>query len=335
MTNREWIETTLLHRETGRIPYNFMFSPPIEAMLEEHFQSDNLEETLKFPIRIRAPETIKPLFANPELYGDTIEDEFGVVWSTSYIDRGAPIGPCLHESSLSGYTFPDPSEQYRFEGLKDWSDSNRDHYRIIFVGDLWERATFMRGMEDLLVDVTGDTSFVAALLGGICDYIIGTMEILIRLCGFEAIALSDDYGTQKDMIISPAMWRRLVKPHLGTIYTYGKKHGKAIFHHSCGNVSAIVPDLIDLGLDILHPIQPEAMDIYALKRMYGRDLTFCGGLGTQVTLPHKDPNNVRDEVETLKEVMGRGGGFILEPGITLQADVPLPNLVAMIETAML
>ena len=334
MTDKEWMQKTLSHQDTGKVPYNFMFSPPIEALLKRHYRSSSLEETLDFPIRMNAPNSIKPLYASPDSYGDTIEDEFGVIWSTSYIDRGAPIGPCLREPTLAGYRFPDPSEEYRFEGLKEWSAENSDQYRILWVGDLWERATFMRGMEDLLIDVTRNSAFVSALLGSIGDYSLGTMELLFERCEFEAIALSDDYGTQKDLIISPESWRRFVKPSLRAIYDLAKRKGKAVFHHSCGNVSAVIPDLIDLGLDILHPIQPETMDILALKRSYGKDLTFCGGLGTQNTLPHGNPCEVRDEVKRLKEEMGRGGGYILEPGITLQADVPLPNLLAMIEEAL-
>ena len=334
MTNKEWIRKTISHQDIGKVPFNFMFSPPIEGLLRAHFHSDNLEETLDFPIRLFAPHTIKPLYASPDRYGETARDEFGVIWSTSYIDRGAPIGPCLHEPTLVGYRFPDPSEEYRFDGLQEWSSVNSDHYRIIVVGDLWERATFMRGMEDLLIDVKQNPAFVVSLLHGICDYILGTMELLFDRCEFEAIALSDDYGTQKGLIMSPAAWRRFVKPSLRAIYNLAKSRGKAVFLHSCGNVSEVIPDLIDIGLDILHPIQPEAMDIYALKRCFGKNLTFCGGLGTQNTLPQGAPREVREEVKRLKEEMGQGGGYILEPGITLQADVPLPNLLAMIEEAL-
>ncbi len=333
--NREWIEKTLSHENAGPVPYNFMFSPPIEALLRQHYGSGNLEETLDFPMRMNAPISIKPLYASPDRYGETIEDEFGVVWSTSHIDRGSPIGPCLREPTLSGYRFPDPSEGYRFEGLEEWCSANEGHYRILWVGDLWERATFMRGMEELLVDIELHPSFVDALLVGIGNYIVGTLDVLLERFSFEAIALSDDYGTQKDLIISPESWRRLVKPRLREIYDHAKSSGRDVFHHSCGNVTSVIPDLIDLGLDILHPIQPEAMDILALKHSYGKSLTFCGGLGTQDILPYGDPREVRDEVKRLKQEMGHCGGYILEPGITLQADVPLQNLLAMIEEAML
>jgi uroporphyrinogen decarboxylase len=107
------------------------------------------------------------------------------------------------------------------------------------------------------------------------------MEILFDRFEFEAIAVSDDYGTQKAMIISPDDWCTLIKPLLGEIYGYAKKRGIKVFHHSCGNIVPIIGDMIDIGLDILHPIQPEAMDILYLKREFGAFLTFCGGIRTQ------------------------------------------------------
>lgn len=334
ITNKKWIIDTLLHRETGCVPYNFMFSPPAQEALEQYYGTADIEEKLVFPIRMCAPNTIKPLYAHPQKFGSTIKDEFGVLWSTSEIDRGSPIGPCLHEPDLSNYSFPDPSEEYRFEGLVRWCKEKREHYTILWVGDLWERATFMRGMENILMDVAVNPGFVEALLRGITDYIIETMVILFNKCEFDGIAISDDYGGQHGMLISPEDWRELIKPCLADIYSFAKKNGRSTFHHSCGNIRPVISDMIDIGLDILHPIQPEAMDIYELKREYGRDLTFCGGLGTQRLLPYGSLAQIRDEVKKLKEQMGRGGGYILEPGITIQADVPLENIVAMIEEAM-
>ena len=330
---RKWIRDTLCHREQEAVPYNFMFSPPAEAILQRHYATGDLEESLALPIRMSGPATIKPLYADPDRFGDRIQDEFGVVWTTSRIDRGAPVGPCLHRPELSGYRFPDPAPEHRFADLGEWCRRNRERYTILWVGDLWERATFMRGMQELLLDVALHPRFVRRLLEGIAGYILDTMRILFTRFEFDGIAVSDDYGTQAGMIIAPEAWRRLVKPLLGEIYALARRNGRTVFHHSCGDILPIIPDLIGMGLDILHPIQPEAMDVLALKREFGRDLAFCGGLGTQRLLPRGSPEEVRCEVRRLKNELGRGGGYILEPGITLQADVPLANLLAMIEEA--
>lgn len=331
--DRRWIRDTLAHRQQEAVAYNFMFSPPARSALQRHFGAADLEEALAFPIRMSSPDTAKPLYADPCRYGDTLRDEYGVLWTASPIDRGAPVGPCLSKPDLRGYRFPNPAAEYRFTGLGDWCRRNRDHFTILWVGDLWERATFMRGMEEILLDVALRPRFVRRLLEGIAGYILETMRILFARFQFDGIAVSDDYGTQGGMIMAPKVWAKLVKPLLAEIYGLARRHNRVVLHHSCGNLLPVIPELIGIGLDILHPIQPEAMDVLALKREFGQDLTFCGGLGTQRLLPRGGPEEIRQEVRRLKRELGREGGYILEPGITVQADVPLPNMLAMIEEA--
>lgn len=330
--NRTWLENTLAHRPQEIVPYNFDFSPPAREKVESHYGSP-IEELLNFPLRMTCPKSIKPLYAKPEKYGKSIIDEFGVVWSTNAIDRGAPIGQCLHEPDLSNYLFPDPSAPYRFEEIGEWCRRNEGNFRIIWVGDLWERATFMRGMDHILMDLMLHPSFVGELLRGLADQVLQTMTILFDRFSFEGVALSDDYGTQRSMIMSPKLWRKFIKPLLSEIYGLARSNGRTMFHHSCGSIDPIIPDLIEVGLDILHPIQPEAMDVFKLKREFGRDLTFCGGIRTQELLPNGSAQEVREEVRRLKDQLGNSGGYILETGITVQADVPLDNLVAMIDEA--
>ena len=331
--NKQWIEKTLSHEETGAVPYDFMFSPPIFRRLRDHYSATDLEDYLNFPIRMTGPTTIKPLYADPAEFGESAKDEYGVTWSTSEIDRGSPVVPCLTEPDLTNYRFPQADEPYRFRDIGQWCSENESHYRVIWVGDLWERATFMRGMEDILMDVAAKPEFVEGLLRGIADYILQTMKILFGRFDFECVALSDDYGTQRSMIISPSAWRRLVKPVLSEIYSFAKDNGRTVFHHSCGSFLPIIPDMIDIGLDILHPIQPEAMDVLDLKREFGADLTFCGGVPTQYLLNDGTPEEVRSEVRRLNREMGKGGGYILEPGITIQADIPFENVLTLIEEA--
>lgn len=331
--HRDWIEIVIAHQELDAVPYNFMFSPPALAALQDHYGTDDVPEALDLPIRMSGCKTIKPLYASPSTYGRTVTDEFGVVWTTSDIDRGTPVGPPLVQADLSGYTFPNPRDERRFEYLGAWCRANREHFTAIWVGDLWERATFVRGMENILVDVLLDAGFVQRLLRKLADYILETMEVLFDRFEFDAVAISDDYGTQRAMVMSPESWRALIRPPLAEILAMAKRHGRYAFLHSCGNIVPIIEDLIEIGVDILHPIQPEVMDVYRLKRDFGDALTFCGGLRTQDLLPNGSPQHIRDEVRRLKDVMGAGGGYILEPGITLQADVPPANMIAMIEEA--
>jgi uroporphyrinogen decarboxylase len=331
-TNCEWIQAVVRHQSGEAVPYNLMCSPPALRAAEEHYGRP-LDDAINLPLRMNGCKSIKPLYANPDEFGDRAKDEFGVVWTTSHIDRGAPIIHPLKDATLDGYTFPDTRAAYRFEHLDAWCRQQKGHFRILWVGDLWERATFMRGMQELLLDVALNPTFVEELLDRLTAHVLTTMEIHLERFEFESIAVSDDYGVQKSMVMSPAHWRKLVKPRLKKIYGRAKKAGRSVFHHTCGHVAPIIPDLIEIGLDILHPIQPETMDILALKKEFGKDLTFCGGISTQGLLRNGTPDEVRAEVRRLKKVMGKGGGYILESGITIQADIPHPNLFALIDEA--
>ncbi len=360
MSGKEWLRR-VVRREAGLpVPYNLSLSPPARRRLAERYGPGEIEDALALPLRMRGTNSIKPLYASPQEFGPTARDEWGVAWTTSEVDRGSPVGPPITKPSLAGYVFPDPASPHRFAGLDAWCGRNCDNYTILWVGDLWERAAFLCGMENLLLWLALEPQFVHQLLEGIADFVLRTMELLTASFAFDGVALSDDYGAQRSMLISPEAWRRFVRPHLARIFAAAKGAGKTVFLHSCGNVRPIVPDLVDLGLDILHPIQPEAMDILELKQEFGRHLAFCGGLGTQDLMVRGTPEAVRAEVRRLKRTMGAGGGYILESGITLQAevrrlkrtmgagggyilesgitlqaDVPLANMVALIEEARL
>ena len=330
--DRDWIQTAMSHQEPKAIPYYFDFTPPARKKAEKYYGSP-IEETLNFPLRMTGCKSLKPLYAEPSDFGERAKDEFGVVWSTSSIDRGTPISSPLKDAVLSNYTFPDFAASYRFENLGNWCKQNKEHYTIIWVGDLWERATFIRGMENILMDIVLNPKFVDELLRGIADYVLGTMGILFDRFEFDGIAVSDDYGAQKSLLMSPADWRRFVRPRLREIYEFAKSHSRTVFQHSDGYIYPIIGDLIDMGCDILHPIQPEAMDILKLKHEFGQDITFCGGMRTQDLLPQGAPEEIRNEVKKLKQELGRGGGYIISNGITIQADVPLDNIIAMIDEA--
>ena len=329
--NKTWILNVLAHKATEKVPYHFGFTPPVIKKLEKHYGTTLIEDRMNLPIRMSGPKTKKPFYTDMVIHDKCLVDEFGVSWSVSNVDRGSPVVPALKEANLSGYTFPDPTLNYRFEDLGNWCDANREHFRVLCIGDLWERATFMRGMENILVDLALNQKFVFELLENLTMILLKTMDLLVSKFDFETVLISDDYGMQNSLLMSPADWRKFIKPQLIEIFEAAKRHGKYIMLHSCGNVFAVIGDLVDIGLDILHPIQPEAMNIFSLKQEFGGDITLQGGISTQDLLPYGTENEIRSEIKMLKEKMGEGGGYIMEPGITLQGDIPLNNLIALIE----
>ncbi len=331
MKPRQRVQAALRHQEAWPPPWNFMLSPDVERRLREHYGADDLQPLLQSHLYLYGCRG-KPLYARPGDFGPTITDEFGVVWATSDIDRGYPLHHPLNgpQPALTDLAFPDPLAPGRWEPVAADAARQPDCFRLAVVGDLWERAHFLRGLDRLLEDLHQRPGFVHQLLAAICDYDLATLAGMAAL-GPDGVFISDDYGFQDRLMMSPRHWREFVKPHLGRLLAAARDRGLVTMLHTCGHVTEIIPDLVELGLDILHPIQPEAMDIFALKREFGGDLTLCGGISTQRLLPFGTPEEVGEEVRRTMAVMGKGGGYITEPGITLQADVPTENLVALIE----
>jgi uroporphyrinogen decarboxylase len=131
--------------------------------------------------------------------------------------------------------------------------------------------------------------------------------------------------------MGPHLWRKLIKPRLARLFARVKESGKFVCMHSDGQVDAIFEDLIEIGLDMYNPLQPEIRDVAAVKRRFGDRLSFHGGIGIQDLLPHGTPEQVRAEVRRLIDVLGAGGGYILGPSHAIMADAPVENLVALIE----
>ena len=331
MSPRELVRAALRHEETEAVPYNFMFTPPASKALADYYGDDDLQGWLNCHLHLYGPAG-KPLYAFPAKYGPTYTDEFGVVWTTSERDRGVPIGHPLAAGTLAGYTFPDPHRPQRWAQVAPRAAEYPHQYQVGVIGDLWERACFLCGLENLLVFLYTEPAFVHELLDRLCEYDLATLAGLLPHRP-DAVFLSDDYGFQDRLMLAPEKWRAFVRPRLARLLSAAKAAGLVTMLHSCGNVTAIVPDLVELGLDILHPIQPEAVDVFKLKRDYGKHLTFCGGINTQQTLCRGTAAEVSAEVTQKALALGQGGGYILEPGITIQADVPLANMLALIDTA--
>jgi uroporphyrinogen decarboxylase len=192
----------------------------------------------------------------------------------------------------------------------------------------------MRSMENIMTDLYDHPSFVDELLDGLETVCCAVIDRLVRDYGdrIDAVGFSEDMGTQRGLMISPQSWRRFLKRHQKRMYDKIRSAGKVVYLHSCGNIEPIVGELVDIGVNMLQPIQPEAMDIFALKRRYGTHLCFAGGISTQQTLPYGTPEQVRAEVRTCIETMGQSGGYVVAPAKPILPGVPIANAVALIDT---
>jgi uroporphyrinogen decarboxylase len=174
------------------------------------------------------------------------------------------------------------------------------------------------------------TPFVDDLLDGILAF---DLEVVRRALSFEVdgVRFGDDWGQQRGLIMGPALWRKYIKPRVARLYRMARDAGKKVFIHCCGKVDEIFPDLIEIGVDVFNPFQPEVMDVEQLKGAYGRDLTFFGGISTQRTLPSGTVAEVRKEVNRLIRRIGKDGGYIAAPAHDLPRDARPENVAAMID----
>jgi uroporphyrinogen decarboxylase len=331
MTKKEIVTKSIQFGETPSIPYHMDFTPPVRDMLRQYYKTDDLDRAIGNYILWLSWHPFLD-FRGKRIGSDLIEDEYGVIWKNLPENRGYVEHRPLIKPDLSGYEFPDPYASGRFDGVQERMEAHKDMFHLAWTGDLFERAHFMRGLTDLLMDLHLNPQFVHDLLDNILVFLMGNVDQLAGI-GVDGIFLSDDYGNQSSLLMSPDHWRGFIKPRLKDLFAKIKSKGLFTFLHSCGNVSEIIPDLIEIGLDVLHPIQPEAMDIYSLKAKFGGKIVFYGGISTQRTLPRHDPEEVKKEVIKTTEIMSEGGGYILAPGITLQKDIPLENILAFVQVA--
>ena len=211
---------------------------------------------------------------------------------------------------------------------------NTDTYILVTIwGSHFEKANFARGIENFLADIAGDPEFAQSLLDFIIHKNLVMLENIVSIPGIDGILLGSDWGSQRDLLMSPESWRKMIRPGEEKEYKIIKDAGIDVWIHSCGDIRRIMPDLRDMGIDALNPIQPECMDIFELKDLYGDRIAFWGGISTQRTLPYGTPAEVAEESERIAAYMGRDGGYILAPSQEIQADVPFENLCALIDTA--
>jgi uroporphyrinogen decarboxylase len=266
-----------------------------------------------------------------DLGNNRVRDVFGVVWNrTIDKDIGNVEGCVLPEPTLTSYELPDPLDRRFFENVLQKTEQFSDRFRVFQIGfSLYERAWTLRGIENLMMDFLENPDFVHDLLGAIADYNTAQIEECLTY-DIDAVYFGDDWGQQRGLQMGYRIWREFIYPVLRRMYSRVRTAGKFVMIHSCGDVDELFDDLIAAGVNCFNPFQPEVMDVYSLLPRYRGRLAFHGGLSTQRTLPWGTVEDVRAETRRLLE-LGRDGGYIFAPAHDVEGDVPLENMLAMIE----
>jgi uroporphyrinogen decarboxylase len=327
MTPRERIWAAIRRQQPDRTPYHFGCTIPARQKLQAYYGVTDLDQFLdnnlvKYKTRLPHVE-IRPGFW---------QDEFGVVWNkTVDKDIGVPETYLLKGRSLDGLALPDPDNPERYAGLPAFIEAHPDRFRLVSHGfSLFERAWSLRGMVELMVDMLEAPEWVDELLDAINDYNLAVIERMVQY-DIDGVIFGDDWGQQRGLLFGPDLWRRFIKPRIARMYRIVKQANKAVFIHSCGKVQELFPELIELGLDVFNPFQPDVMDVYEMKRQFGARLAFYGGMSVQNLLPYGTPEQIRAEAHRLMAEIGRGGGYIIAPSHDMPGDIPVENMVAFIE----
>jgi uroporphyrinogen decarboxylase len=232
------------------------------------------------------------------------------------------------------YPWPDWLADYRWEHVpaRVAQLKSRDLVVCAFMEmTLFELAWYLRGMDGFMEELLGEEEIATTLLDKLTEIRVG-MARRYAQSGVDVLMLGDDVATQVDMMISPALWRATLKPRLAQVIGAAKVVNPEIliFYHGDGNMERIIPELIEIGVEILNPVQPECMDPRRMKELYGDRLAFWGCIGTQTTMPFSTAAEIQQTVHQLIEVVGKGGGLLLAPTHTLEPDVPWTNVEAFL-----
>jgi uroporphyrinogen decarboxylase len=269
-------------------------------------------------------------------------DEWGVTWKTiEYTTRFGsgrytePVGhPLAEDEAVESYAAPDPMRPTLYADAARVLRDYGDEYWVVgvVVTTVFECAWALRGYERLLMDFVLDPDLAGRILDFPFRYHQEVARRLVEM-GVDMIWLGDDVGGQSSMLLSPAMWRRLLKPRLAAIIETMRavNAGIKVAYHSDGWIEPIVPELIEIGVDVLNPMQPTAMDLNRVSQQYGERLSFWGSIDIQQTLPFGTPSEVAAEVRERMATLGRFGGLILGPTHNVQLDTPMENFWAMVK----
>ena len=331
MTPREIVLEQIHHRETTHIPYTLAFEPDVAARLDAHFGSDAWRGKL-VPYMAQCGSVARP--PKEELDAIHHRDAFGTVWRTDELPESV-VEAGLKAPSFQGYTFPSAETflhpDAKANVKKRIGESPRS-FTIVSTGICLWQSWYVRGFETTLMDCVLEEDFYAEMLDRFTDLTLALVEACADVPA-DAIMMGDDWGYQGGVMIGPERWRRFYKPRYARIFEAIHNQDKLAIMHCCGSAADIMPDIVEIGLDVLESVQPEAagMNPYALKRAWGNQITFWGCLGSQYTIPFAPPNEIRQEIRRLRSDMGRGGGYILAPAKPLRPETPTENAVAVVE----
>jgi uroporphyrinogen decarboxylase len=353
MKHRERVEMALNHERPDRCPMQVSFTPEFADRLRADMELQGkgvhnphgggntyeLERALGEDMLLTSVGWANSYYMDSKPY----VDEWGVGWKIQRYET--PFGqghyteiashPLADAAAIPAYCPPDPNRPELYLDSERMLRDFKDEYWIVgvTVTTIFETAWALRGLEQMLLDMATDPDLANQIFEIPFQYHLTSAKKLVEL-GVDMVWTGDDMGAQHQMMISPRMWRTFFKPRMATFISELKtiNPNVKVAYHTDGNVEPIIPELIEIGLDVLNPVQPASMDPAEIKQRYGKRLSFWGTIDEQWTLPFGSPQDVANEVRQRLETVGYDGGLILAPTHHVQLDTPLENFWAMVNT---
>ncbi len=344
MNPRENALAAMRRQNPERVPFALGMTAPVYALFHEKTGADNPAEYWDFDGRgtyFRSPA--EKLDFSPYLPDDLPEgteiDDWGIANVPGSMYHFTKMVHPLRNAStvddISHYPLPDYTREECWQPIEPEVAAYQQRGYAVYGSleiTIFEVSWYLRGMENLMADMLQDPDMATALLDRITDLRVFQARKYAEF-GVDVLALGDDISMQTGMLMSPRMWRKWFKPRLAKVIQEAKavKPDLLVQYHTDGDCRAVIPELIEVGVDILNPVQPECLDPVAIKNEYGDRLSFSGTIGTQTTMPHGTPEDVRAAVKKMIETVGVGGGLFLAPTHVLEPDVPWENILAFVE----
>jgi len=368
MTHRERLVAALNHETPDRVPMDLGATRVTSVVAAEYERlkrrfgveretviTDKIQQAVKVDeevLRALDVDTRGVFVRGPDRSADATlpdgrwRDEWGVIRRRSangyYFDLDtSPFSEEPTSRDLGAYPWPDPDDPGRYRGLREEARKLREETDYAVVGHCpggWIHISqYLRGFSGWFEDLALRPEFATELMERVLDLSLRMAGHYLGAVGdlIDVVAVGDDVGMQRAPMVSPKMYRELIWPLQRRQFTFLRERTKArIFYHTCGSVYAILPEIIDLGVDILNPVQVSAAemgDTARLKRVFGNRLSFWGGVDNFRVLPRGTPGEVRAEVRRRVGDLGKGGGYVLNAVHNIQPDVPVENILALYE----
>ncbi|MBM3143561.1 MAG: hypothetical protein FJ010_01070 [Chloroflexi bacterium] len=331
MTPKERLQRTLAHQPVDHLPTQINYTHAMGQKMAARFDValDDLPEFLGNHL-LRVDLSYD---ARVSADGKWKYDWWGVGFDVEEEGYYAAYNPLAESKDLDAFPWPDPHEpQLMDEAAAKIAADGGQHFIVPNFGwALFERAWSLRGFDTLLLEMALDPIWVEELLERVTEIQLILIERFIGL-GVDGGYFGDDYGAQANLLFSPAMWQTMIKPRLKRLFQPFLEAGLPVMMHSDGQIARILPDLVEIGLTALNPVQPEVLDHAWLKNAFGDRLAYYGGISTQTVLPHGTPLEVREATEKcIATLAPNKTGLIVAPSHRMMTDISMENVAALLK----